>query len=194
MVENAENAENVVNWIHNVKSDLTYEIPSNIKRENKLEKDYTLVFCLRTNKETNKEEVMLGMKKRGFGEGKYNGFGGKLEPGETVEQAAVRELEEESGVITNVNSLNKKGYLVFNMEDSNKLMKVHVYTVTNFTGDGVETEEMLPLWVDINAMPFDNMWVDDPYWFPYLKAGKRFVGRFDYSNDQTITSYELQEV
>ena len=42
--------------------------------------------------------VLLGEKKRGFGEGFYNGFGGKVEGGETVEEAALRELEEEAGI------------------------------------------------------------------------------------------------
>ena len=48
--------------------------------------------------EEGERQLLLGRKKRGFGEGKWNGFGGKLEPGETVEEAAVRELQEESGV------------------------------------------------------------------------------------------------
>lgn len=35
-------------------------------------------------------DILLGLKKRGFGEGKWNGFGGKVEPGETIHQAAAR--------------------------------------------------------------------------------------------------------
>src|SRR3989338_6433965 len=42
--------------------------------------------------------VLLGMKKRGFGMGKWNGFGGKVDAGETVEEAAKRELFEEAGI------------------------------------------------------------------------------------------------
>lgn len=38
--------------------------------------------------------VLLGWKKRGFGAFRYNGFGGKVEPGETVAAAAARELLE----------------------------------------------------------------------------------------------------
>ena len=45
------------------------------------------------------EKILLGMKKRGMGQGKWNGFGGKLKVGETVVQCALRELEEESGLI-----------------------------------------------------------------------------------------------
>lgn len=42
--------------------------------------------------------VLLGLKKRGFGTGKWNGFGGKVEPGETIRQAAIREMKEEAGI------------------------------------------------------------------------------------------------
>jgi 8-oxo-dGTP pyrophosphatase MutT (NUDIX family) len=40
--------------------------------------------------------ILLGLKKRGFGAGKWNGFGGKVEPGESIVQGARRELLEES--------------------------------------------------------------------------------------------------
>ena len=43
-------------------------------------------------------KVLLGMKKRGFGVGKWNGFGGKVEAGETVVEAAAREVNEECGL------------------------------------------------------------------------------------------------
>ena len=42
--------------------------------------------------------ALLGMKKRGFGVGKWNGFGGKVEPNETVNDAAIREIQEEAGI------------------------------------------------------------------------------------------------
>ncbi len=51
------------------------------------------------------------MKKRGFGEGRWNGFGGKVNEGEGVEEAAKRELEEEVGVI--VNEIEHMGVLDF---------------------------------------------------------------------------------
>ena len=56
-------------------------------------KDYTLVECFRTHE--GKRQLLLGMKKRGFGVGKWNGFGGKFDAGETVRDCALRELEEE---------------------------------------------------------------------------------------------------
>ena len=57
------------------------------------------------------DEILLGMKKRGFGEGRWNGFGGKVEQGESVEEAARRELKEESGVVAE--KLEKVGIIEF---------------------------------------------------------------------------------
>ena len=59
--------------------------------------------------------VLLGLKKRGFGEGRWNGFGGKLEAGETMEQCAARELCEESGLRCEPTHLEPRGRLHFNM-------------------------------------------------------------------------------
>jgi ADP-ribose pyrophosphatase YjhB (NUDIX family) len=89
------------------------------------EKDYTLIFCRREHPIEGTKEILLGMKKRGFGVGKWNGFGGKIELNESIKEGALRELEEESSLISN--DIKRVGYLVFKMIESNKLMKVHVF-------------------------------------------------------------------
>jgi 8-oxo-dGTP diphosphatase / 2-hydroxy-dATP diphosphatase len=173
----------------------------------KPEKDYTLVFPLRrvsgaenetvfegqANTDYTQEgwEILLGMKKRGFGVGKWNGFGGKLEKGETIEQAAVRELQEESGL--DAKSLTRVGFLNFVMHD--KIMKVHVYTCVEFEGEFVESDEMRPKWMSTNDIDYSKMWPDDKFWVPnYCLKGKRFIGRFDYDDDdETIIEHNLCE-
>jgi 8-oxo-dGTP pyrophosphatase MutT (NUDIX family) len=52
----------------------------------------TLLFLITEDK------ILLAMKKRGFGTGKWNGVGGKIESGESLEAALVRECQEEIGV------------------------------------------------------------------------------------------------
>jgi 8-oxo-dGTP diphosphatase/2-hydroxy-dATP diphosphatase len=152
----------------------------------KEEKDYTLLFVRKD------DEILLGMKKRGFGTGKWNGFGGKIEAGETIEQAAVRELQEESGVVAK--TVNRVGYLVFHMEESNKLMKVHVYDCWDYDASTLkESDEMRPKWFALKDIPLKGMWPDDPIWLPLYLKGQRFLGRFEYSDDDTIEDYSLTE-
>mmetsp|Transcript_4760 Transcript_4760/g.7223 ORF Transcript_4760/g.7223 Transcript_4760/m.7223 type:complete len:163 (+) Transcript_4760:50-538(+) len=154
------------------------------------EKEYTLVFC-RRKLSNGDQEVLLGMKKRGFGVGKWNGFGGKLEEGESNEAAALRELEEECSVTSS--ALSRQGYLVFSMEESNKLMKVHVFETWEFSGEPSESSEMRPQWFNESNIPYDSMWPDDKYWLPLLLAGKKFIGRFDYSDEETIEDFSVRE-
>jgi mutator protein MutT len=142
--------------------------------------------------------VLLGMKKRGFGAGQWNGFGGKIEPGESIEQAAVRELEEEAGI--SPVEMHKIGILEFTFENNLDTLEVHVFKVSAFTGEPSETEEMRPQWFEISDIPYDHMWSDDKYWLPYLLAGKTFRGKFLFDKPSTkeyramILTQELTEV
>lgn len=143
-------------------------------------------------------EVLLGLKKRGFAEGRWNGFGGKVEEGETIEDAAKRELQEEAGV--EAKALKKVGVLDFAFENEPKELEVHVFKVIDFIGDPVESEEMKPQWFKFSEVPFSQMWSDDPLWFPYLLDDKLFKGSFlfDRPSDATysakIIKQDLQEV
>ncbi len=148
------------------------------------EKDYTLIFCRRIGSEGQKE-ILLGMKKRGFGVGKWNGFGGKLEGTETIDEGAVRELEEESNLKST--TLTRKGYLVFKLLDVAKIMRVHVFETWEFTGEATETEEMRPKWYAESEIPYEKMWPDDKFWLHFLLEGKSFVGRL-------VSSFSIPQV
>lgn len=140
--------------------------------------------------------VLLGRKKRGFGEGYVNGFGGKVEPNETVEAAAIREVEEESGVIPA--ALTRRGVLTFVFNDQPKPWEVHVFTSWGFTGEPRETEEMRPEWFDasMEAIPFDRMWADDRFWWPLLlrEDEPSFQGLFAFTDTHTLAWWRLREV
>lgn len=151
-------------------------------------KVYTLVFI------RNNTEILLGMKKRGFGCDKWNGFGGKVEPGETPVLGAARELYEECRLSVLPEDLANIGHLEFTFEDSTTLMDVRVFSATKYQGVPVETEEMAPKWFNIDKVPFDNMWADDKIWFPLMAAGKLFYGHFHYRGFDTILKYELEEL
>jgi 8-oxo-dGTP diphosphatase/2-hydroxy-dATP diphosphatase len=124
----------------------------------------------------NHPRVLLGMKKRGFGAGRWNGFGGKIEGGETIEEAAKRELWEETGL--QALEMTKKGIIDFEFENDPKILEVHIFHVTKFKGEPKETEEMKPQWFLSNELPFEQMWSDDIYWVPFFLEGKKFKGKF----------------
>src|SRR4030043_1408343 len=93
-------------------------------------------------------KILLGMKKRGFGEGKWNGFGGKLKNNESVFDGAKRELKEEAGIT--VDNLEEMGVIDFHFENNpEEILEVHFLKGTEFSGKPVETEEMKPQWFDI---------------------------------------------
>ncbi len=139
--------------------------------------------------------VLLGMKKRGFGEGQWNGFGGKIEAGETIEDAALRELKEE--VNLEARALSKVGILEFSFESDPVVLEVHVFKVTDFFGEPVESEEMRPEWFTFDAIPFERMWPDDRHWFPYLLSNKQFRGVFQFdrpSDAEYVAKILSQEI
>ncbi|XP_040010221.1 7,8-dihydro-8-oxoguanine triphosphatase isoform X1 [Xiphias gladius] len=136
--------------------------------------------------------VLLGMKKRGFGAGKWNGFGGKVQPGETIEDAARRELQEESGLT--VDALEKVGNLKFEFVGETQLLDVHIFRADTYNGDPTESDEMRPQWFERDQIPFSEMWADDILWFPLMLQKKKFVGYFKFQGHDVILSHKLEEV
>lgn len=123
------------------------------------------------------DEVLLGMKKRGFGVGKYNSFGGKVKLGETIEEAALRELQEESGISSQLEHLTKVAEIDFYFPHKPEYdQTVHIYTVSTFSGEPQETEEMAFRWFNRNDIPYHQMWDDDKYWLPLVLEGKCLRG------------------
>jgi 8-oxo-dGTP diphosphatase/2-hydroxy-dATP diphosphatase len=136
--------------------------------------------------------ILLGLKKRGFGMGRWNGFGGKLQPGETIEAAAKREVQEEAGVV--VSNIEKVGLIDFEFKDNPEILEVHFFRANDFSGTPTESDEMKPQWFSTDNLPFDSMWPDDRYWMPLFLAGKKFKGKIFFADMDTITKTELSVV
>ncbi len=141
----------------------------------------TLIFVVQQNK------VLLIRKKRGLGAGKINGPGGKLEPGETPQQCAHREIEEE--LCIKVSESQKMGRLRFQFMDGYSI-DVHAFVATSFEGAPTETEEASPLWFEHSKIPYEQMWADDRIWLPKVLAGDTVSGRFIFLRD-TLLEHEV---
>ena len=138
--------------------------------------------------------VLLGLKKDGFGSGKYTGFGGKLEPAEAPAAAAIRELEEETRIRVREENLQPMGQLTFLFPFKPAWSQlVHVFRAGKWEGSPREGREMKPVWFPINRLPFDQMWQDGVYWLPLILDGKGVVARFTFQADnETIDEVEIE--
>jgi len=126
------------------------------------------------------DRMLLIRKKRGLGAGKINAPGGRLDPGETWQVGAVREVEEEL-CITPLDPVYV-GENRFQFVDGYSIHAA-VFRATAFAGVPTETDEATPLWFDLEHLPYDEMWEDDPLWLPHVIAGRRFSGRFVFDGD-----------
>lgn len=147
-----------------------------------------LTLCIVYDRDSGR--VLLGLKKRGFGEGRWNGFGGKVQEGETIEEAARRELTEEAGIVAP--SCEQRGVLRFVFDNDPVVHEVYVFVVSLWHGEPRETDEMRPRWFSLDAIPYDTMWPDDRHWLPLLLAGKHFRGAFRFIDDE-LRAYEVGE-
>ncbi len=141
----------------------------------------TLCFLVRGDPP---RQVLLGLKKRGFGAGKYGGIGGKVAPRETVGEAAIRELAEETGVMVSVQDLRPAGSLQFLFPARPEWSQVmHLVLANRWEGDPAESAEIIPAWFDVAQVPYERMWPDAIYWLPRILAGERVHLRFVYADD-----------
>lgn len=148
----------------------------------------TLLFFVKDGK------ILLAMKKRGFGAGKWNGVGGKIEQGESIEDALVRESIEE--VSMKPLSWRKVAELDF-IQDADVdpwHMYVHAYISEEWEGEPTESDEMQPQWYALADIPYADMWDDDEYWVPEVLAGKLVTGTFTFDEHDRMTDHTITHV
>lgn len=149
----------------------------------------TLVYVFKEDK------ILLAMKKRGFGAGKLNGVGGKLEIGETVLQAAVRETREEVNLTLKEEDLKQVAVINFHFIDETGGLKeeqnVHVFFTHKFDGEPTETEEMKPEWFTVSEAPFEKMWEDDIHWLPLALKGRTLEAQFQFTPTNKIQKFSI---
>ena len=131
------------------------------------------------------DQVLLAMKKRRFGAGKWNGVGGKQDEGETIEQTMAREMEEEIGVTPL--AYERVAILDFAFLPQLEMnQQVHVYIVTKCQGEPTETDEMA-----LANIPYEQMWSDDPLWLPQVLAGHKLYGAFSFNDESEVADQAI---
>lgn len=148
----------------------------------------TLLFLVKD------DSILLAMKKRGFGEGRWNGVGGKLEPDETLEQALVRECQEEIEVTPLDYEKVAELDFVCDAETAPWHMFVHAYLCREWDGEPQETDEMAPQWFPLDHIPYEDMWQDDPHWVPLVLAGDKVKGNFQFDESDNMLEHQIQTV
>lgn len=134
-------------------------------------------------------QVLLIRKKRGLGAGKINGPGGRVEPGETPLEGAIREVEEE--LLVTPTGVKKAGELRFQFTNGYSIHG-HVFTAEDCHGEPSATDEADPIWTSLDEVPFEEMWEDDIHWFPMMVEGRPFSGHFLFDDD-TMLGHRIDE-
>jgi 8-oxo-dGTP diphosphatase len=127
--------------------------------------------------------MLLIRKKRGLGAGKIVGPGGRLEPGETPRECAIREVQEELCVTPT--GIVARGEHRFHFLDGYTI-HVFAFTADGYEGEPSETDEAKPLWAPLDRLPYQEMWEDNPLWLPLMIQGIPFSGRYVFDGDRML--------
>ena len=103
-------------------------------------------------------------KKHDINHNKWIGVGGHVEIGETIDECAIREVKEETGL--DVHSLSCAGEVLF--IDENLKMMMYIYEITDFSGELIECNEGELKWIPIKDIYDYPMWEGDKAFLPKL--------------------------
>ena len=117
-------------------------------------------------------EVLLGRKNTGLGVGRWVGPGGKVEAGESLREAAIRELHEEVGLLAGADDLQPIARLHYPFPTRPHLsQRSHAFVLEVFEGEVQESVELSPEWWRVEDIPFELMWADAKMWLPRALQG-----------------------
>ena len=149
-----------------------------IPRDWKPEEQATLVYLLRG------DSVLLIRKLRGHGTGKINAPGGRIEPGESVQACAIREVAEEVGI--QVRTLELRALLRYDDPAESLAIEGFAFVSSEFHGAAVRTAEADPFWCRIDEVPYDEMWENDRVWLPRVLLGERIRADFRFRRNRLV--------
>jgi 8-oxo-dGTP diphosphatase len=149
-------------------------------------------LCLIRRRADGGPEVLLGLKKSGFGIGKWVGLGGHIEPGEKPVAAAVREVAEESSLVVAADALQHMASIEFRFPARPSWdQTADVFVTSVYQGEATESDEIAPRWFPEDALPLSLMWDDAKHWLPRVLAGEHVNVRIGFADDcATVASME----
>jgi len=144
-------------------------------------------------------DILLARKKRKIAEGLWNGYGGfREESDDSLEETAIREMEEEIGVSAKIENLEKIAIISYtNKKEDGRLrdIEVHFYLVRHWVGTPRSSEEMYdPRWFSIKTLPFDEMMPSDSVWLSRALQGKKIKGAIVHNEKKEVVLSDMQEV
>ena len=151
--------------------------------------DVCVVYLVRSRQTLfgTRSEILLGKKLTGLGTGKFVGAGGKLEPGETPVDAAVREVSEELGVAVAPHDLTPISCITYPFVDRTEWsQRSFGFIAHEWTGTPRASDELAPRWFDTRRIPFHRMWSDAELWLPKALGGEFVEDTFVFRADGTI--------
>lgn len=141
-------------------------------------------LCLITRTAPAGPEVLLGMKKTGFGARKWVGLGGHIEDGEKPTEAAAREVMEESGLLVSPDALAHMAAITFRFPARPDWdQTADVFSTSAYQGEPAESQEIAPRWFAQDALPLDGMWDDARYWLPRVLDGEHVAATITFADD-----------
>lgn len=152
-------------------------------------KQLTILYLIRDG------QILMAMKKRGFTVGRWNGVGGKVEAGETVEAAMIRESQEEINVTpTEYTTAAILEFDEITGTGNREVVEIHIFIASQWKGEPTESQEMAPQWFDQANIPFEQMWEVDRLWLPKILQGKKLTGRYTLDDDDQVVEQDIHEV
>lgn len=157
------------------------------------------------------DEVLLGMKMRGFGQGFLVGIGGKVdindrdssdqEELDVIKNGAAREIAEEIGVDVDPKDLQSMGSMKYYFPDKKGEwdFECHVFIASKWIGeptgvlDSNGVTEIEPRWIKKHQIPYEKMWDDAKYWLPQILERKSIDGEFVFGEDLKVKSQIILE-
>ena len=123
-------------------------------------------------------------KKNDINHNKWIGVGGRREKNESIDECAIRETKEETGL--DVHSLSCAGEVLF--VDKNNQIMMYVYEITDFSGQLIECDEGDLKWIPIKDIYNYPMWEGDKAFLPkVINHEPYFKMKLVYDEDKLIS-------